>query len=401
MNMQNLLTKLRQETETELFNILDYWIKHSIDSKNGGFFGRIDNANKIYTDAQKGSVLNARILWTFSAANNHTDHPLYLDIAKRAYNYITRYFIDDLYSGVYWSVKPGGEPLETKKQIYASAFSIYALSEYYGCSKNETAKQHAIDLYNTLVKFSHDPEHGGFFEAYTRDWQELRDQRLSAKDANEKKTTNTNLHVLEAFSNLYLHWPDEDLKLKIVELLKIFENKIIDPDSGHLRLFFDEGWNDKPDVISYGHDIEASWLLLRCAETIDDEQLVAVFHKKALLLADAALRGMDSDGGLWYEYDRRHQKMIDEKHWWPQAEALVGFFNAWQISQDKRFLEHCINTWKFISTRLLNPSGEWYWGVLPNGSVMKEDKVGIWKCPYHNGRACLEILKRTSLKKAI
>ncbi|MBL7698789.1 MAG: AGE family epimerase/isomerase [Chitinophagaceae bacterium] len=393
--MQEPLTQLQHEVETELGKILNFWITCSIDSRNGGFFGRIDEDNKVYSRAPKGSVLNARILWSFSAAGHLTKNPLYADIATRAYDYIIKYFIDNDYGGVYWTVNVGGEPLETKKQIYASAFAIYALSEYYRCSQNNAAKEHAINLYKTLMRHSHDSERSGFFEAFTREWQELGDQRLSAKDANEKKTTNTNLHVLEAFCNLFSIWPDEQLKEVIVELLSIFVSRIIDPHSGHLRLFFDPYWNHKPDVISYGHDIEASWLLQACAEIINDQKLVHTFRKKGISLADAAMRGLDSDGGLWYEFDLAKNAMVHEKHWWPQAEALVGFFNAWQVTSDTRYLDACINTWKFICSYLLNPSGEWYWGVLPGGTPMKgEDKVGIWKCPYHNSRACMELLKR-------
>lgn len=396
--MRDQLIQLRNESEKELSNILNYWTTHAIDSKHGGFHGRISSDNKVLAGAPKGSVLNARILWAFSAAGNYTENLLHHEIASRAFRYIVKYFIDEEYGGVYWTVSAGGEPLETKKQTYACAFVIYALSEFCRSVPNESAKQHAIDLYATLVRHTWDSVHGGFFEAYARDWTVLHDQRLSAKDINEKKTTNTNLHVLEAFSTLYLVWPDEDLKSKIVELLTIFDTRIIDPVSGHLRLFFDEEWNDKPDVISYGHDIEASWLLLQCAEITGDEKLINTFRNKAIKLANAAIKGLDNGGGLWYELDIRRNLTVYEKHWWPQAEALVGFFNAWQVSGDERFLKFTFDTWNFITSSLLNPSGEWYWGVLAGGSVMKgQDKVGIWKCPYHNARACLEIIKRISL----
>lgn len=394
--MLHQLTQLRLETEKELSNILNYWTTWSIDSKNGGFYGRIDNNNKVFSNAPKGSVLNARILWTFSAANSFNENLLHADIASRACDYIIKHFIDDRNGGVYWTINVNGEPLETKKQTYACAFVIYALSEYCRSVQNEVAKQHAIDLYNILVKYTWDDANGGFFEAFTRDWAELHDQRLSAKDANEKKTTNTNLHVLEAFSNLYLIWPDENLKSQIMALLKIFDTFIIDPGSGHLKLFFDEMWNHRPDVISYGHDIEASWLLLQCAEVTGDEKLITTFRNRAIILANAAMKGLDKDGGLWYEFDIRRSKTIYEKHWWPQAEGLVGFFNAWQLTNEDRFLHTSLDTWKFITTHLLNPSGEWYWGIYQDGTVMKkEDKIGLWKCPYHNARACLEILKRT------
>jgi len=398
MHPSQRLLQFRSEAEQELKNILSWWTKYSVDHGNGGFFGKIDNENNIDADAAKGSVLNGRILWTFSSAYIFFKDPSYLETATRAYDYITGKFIDPNYGGVFWTVNAKGQPAETKKQVYANAFVLYGLSEYFRASENEDALQHAIKLYYIMAGRAHDEEDGGFFEAFSREWDELIDQRLSGKDANEKKSMNTNLHVLEAFANLYLIWPDENLKHKITELLKIFAEKIIDPAGGHLHLFFDEEWNKKPHPISYGHDIEAAWLLAECAAIIKEDKLTTLFKEKSVSLALGTMKGLDADGGLWYEYDLNTKKLIREKHWWPQAEAMVGFFNGWQVTGDQRFLEATLNCWNFITTRMLNPSGEWYWGIDSNNKIMNEDKAGLWKCPYHNSRACLEIIKRTDLK---
>lgn len=390
------LTTLRYELDAELENILNYWIENTVDAQHGGFVGRIDDTESVHHQAPKGSVLNARILWSFSAAYQVKPNEAYLKMAERAFQYIKDHFIDQQFGGVYWSVDYLGNPLDTKKQVYAIAFSIYALSEFYSASQNEEARRLAIELYHLLVARSFDTEKTGYLEAFTRDWQSIDDLRLSAKDANEKKTMNTHLHVLEAYANLYKIWPDEGLMQQLTILIHNFLDHIIDLQSHHLVLFFDEDWNRRSDTVSYGHDIEASWLLLEAAEIIEDEQLINQLKKTAVEIADAASEGLDSDGGLWYEHEPTDDHLIKQKHWWVQAEAIVGFFNAWQVSGDQKYLNIAIQNWEFIKQHILDrQNGEWVWGVDAHGRLMPgEDKVGIWKCPYHNSRACIELIKR-------
>jgi cellobiose epimerase len=390
------LQLFKQEMQQELRDILQYWMKYTVDEVKGGFCGKVDNNNTCYTDADKGSVLNARILWTFSAAHNLTKEPQYIAIAKRAFEYIQNHFTDKEYGGVYWSVTGNGEPADTKKQIYALAFVIYACSEYYRAVQHEQAKMLAIELYTLIQQYSFDNERGGYLEAFARDWKPLADLRLSSKDANEKKTMNTHLHILEAYSSLYGIWPNEELAHNITLLLNDFDNHIINKQTGHLNLFFDEDWTVKSDTVSYGHDIEASWLLLEAAETIENKELIGKMKTNAISMARAATRGLDADGGLWYEFEPSQLHLVKEKHWWPQAEALVGFFNAWQISGNERYLQYVFNNWTFIKQYIRDhKNGEWFWGINEDHSVMQnQDKAGLWKCPYHNGRACIEILRR-------
>ena len=382
--------------QQELENILAYWAKYTIDVEHGGFVGKIDNDNNVDAEAPKGSVLNSRILWTFSAAYNTTGKVQYLQLAERAFRYISRYIIDKEFGGVYWSVDYKGNPLDTKKQIYALSFAVYGLSEYYLASKDEDAKRLAIELYRSIVAHSYDKVNGGYIEALARDWKEISDLRLSAKDANEKKSMNTHLHVLEGFANLYRAWPDETLKQDIAELIEIFLDHIIDADTGHLRLFFDDNWNSRANIHSYGHDIEAAWLIQEAAEIIQDEELLDRIKQVSINIADAAVEGLDEDGGLWYEYDAGEDHLVREKHSWPQAEAMVGYLNAWQITGDEKYLQQSLNSWTFVKRYILNKDkGEWYWGVSDSYNFMpNQDKVGLWKCPYHNSRACMEIIKR-------
>lgn len=395
ITMKQLHT-FKQELTEDLSAILNWWAANSPDKTNGGFYGKIDNDNQVIPDAPKGSVLNARILWTFAAAYNHQPDALFLTMADRAYEYITAHFIDNENGGVYWSVDHEGNPLDTRKQVYALAFTIYGLSEYYLASKKEEARQQAIKLFNLLVEKAYDPIKTGYFEAFTQDWQPIEDLRLSAKDANEKKTMNTHLHVLEGFTNLYRIWPDEGLRKHIGILLNNFFDYFIDKDTHHLNLFFDEDWNSKGKLVSYGHDIEATWLLLEAAEVIGYEAAISKIKQITPLMADATIGGLDADGGLWYEYEPDENHLVKEKHWWVQAEALVGFFNAWQITSDDKYLHIALKNWEFIKHNILDKeNGEWFWGVNEHGEVMPgEDKAGFWKCPYHNSRACLELLRR-------
>jgi mannobiose 2-epimerase len=395
------LQLFRREIEHELRSILSFWTNHTIDEQYGGFYGSMDHHNTPDILAPKGSVLNCRILWTFSAAYNFTHQQAYLKMANRAYQYIITHFIDSNLGGVYWTVDHAGHPFDTKKQVYSQAFALYAISEYYKATRDNTVKELAIQFYNLIEHYSYDRDKEGYLEAFTAEWEALADLRLSAKDVNEKKSMNTHLHVLEAYTNLYSIWPDEGLRRQITRLVNNFATHIINAHTSHLRLFFDENWQSKSSVISFGHDIETSWLLAEATDIVADHELVIRIKKICLQMAYASIQAIDSDGGMWYEQDGSTGNWVKEKHWWPQAEAMVGYFHAWQSSGNNDFLRHALHSWTFIKQYIVDKEhGEWHWGVLndpadDHTTIMSwEDKVGLWKCPYHNTRACLELLKR-------
>ncbi|MVN22738.1 AGE family epimerase/isomerase [Mucilaginibacter arboris] len=386
--------------QRELDSILNYWITYTPDDQNGGFYGKINHENKVEPEAPKGSVLNARILWSFSAAYNQNSKPVYLNLAKRSYDYIRNYFVDKNYGGVYWTVDFEGNPLDTKKQIYALSFTIYGLAEYYKACKDESALALAKQLFADIEKHSFDQEKGGYLEAFAQDWKELPDLRLSAKDANEKKTMNTHLHVLEAYTNLYRIWKDEFLEKQICGLINDFLKHIIDPKANRLILFLDENWQPKSEIISYGHDIEGSWLLLEAAEVLEDEAIIMQVKEVSVAMARAAASGLDPDGSMYYEYEPEHDHLIKDRHWWVQAEAMVGFLNAWQLTGEQQFFDQFEKVWNFTHFHIIDSQkGEWVWGLKDDYTLMPgEDKVGVWKCPYHNSRSMIEVIHR--LKKA-
>lgn len=396
--MKRLETLKKEVRDTLLNNILPYWMNNMVDITNGGFYGRISAHEEVFADAEKGAVLNTRILWTFSAAYRLLKDPAYLEIADRAKQYIIQHFFDHEYGGVYWSLDYKGQPKDTKKQIYALGFAIYGLSEYHRSTGDEESLKYAIDIFHSIEKHSFDSVNNGYCEALTRHWEDIEDMRLSEKDVNERKTMNTHLHILEAYTNLYRVWKDETLKKQLRNLILIFLNKIIDEQTHHLGLFFDDEWHKKGDIDSYGHDIETSWLLHEAALVLDDEVVLNRVEEESLLIADAAREGVRNDGGMIYEKDNLKKVIDDEYHWWVQAEAVVGYVNIYQYLGDEEALSVALNSWSFIKENLIDKEhGEWYWSVMNDGSVNcseQADKAGFWKCPYHNGRMCLEIIER-------
>lgn len=377
--------------------LLPFWTQRVIDHQHGGFIGRMASDGVVEAHAGKGVILNTRLLWTYSAAYRVLGDTDCKALADRAYAYLNQHFRDPVHDGVYWMLDYTGQPTDDKKQTYAQAFAIYAYSEYARATGSEAAQADAVALYR-CVERCWDTRHGGYLEGFTRAWGALADMRLSDRDRNVPKGMNTHLHVLEAYANLYRIWPDAELRNRLQRLLRLFLDRIIDVQTHHLRSYFALDWTPLDSSVSYGHDIEASWLLYETAKLVDDDALLHEVQSRIEAMARATLdNGFDLEGGLVNEKDERGY-LDNDKHWWPQAEAIVGCLNAYHLTQDPAFLTQATTTWRFVEHHLLDHThGEWFWGVSRNGKpLLGEDKVGPWKGPYHTVRACLEVMARTA-----
>ena len=418
--------QIRKEMQDVLErNILPFWMTQMVDEENGGFYGRMDHSGTLHPDAEKGAILNARILWSFSAAYRVLGNPEYLDMARRAYDYFVDHFIDKEYGGVYWSVDFKGQPLDTKKQFYAIGFAIYGLSEYARATGDREALEYALDLYDCIEEHAFDRMHNGYIEACTREWDEIEDMRLSEVDANYPKSQNTHLHIIEPYTNLLrclkemhaqescdyvpvlgavlpigITLPMETIvavETSLRNLIGIFTEKILNPQTHHLDLFFEMDWTRGAGHLeSYGHDIECSWLLHEAALVLGDKKVLAKVEPIVCEVAKASEKGLRPDGSMIHEANLDTGHVDDDLHWWVQAENVVGCFNLYQYFGDETALEKAVRCWDYIKSQLIDyEHGEWYWSRHSDGSLnTTDDKAGFWKCPYHNSRMCLEMIER-------
>lgn len=379
-------------------NILPFWLEKTIDRENGGFYGRIDGHGVLHKEAEKGAILNARILWTFSAAYRVLRKPEYLEAATRAKDYVIAHFYDKESGGTYWSLDYLGQPKDTKKQFYAIGFMIYGLSEYARATGDKEALDYAIRLFDTIESHSFDRENNGYIEACTREWGEIADMRLSDFDANYPKSQNTHLHIIEPYTNLFRVWKDERLERALRNLINIFTDHILNPETHHLDLFFENDWTRGAGHLeSYGHDIECSWLMHEAALVLGDKDVLAKVEPVVQMVAKASEKGLNADGSMIHEANLDTGHVDDDLHWWVQAETVVGFFNIYQYFGDETALDKAERCWQYIKDNLIDrENGEWYWSRHADGTLnTDDDKAGFWKCPYHNGRMCLEIIERT------
>ena len=391
--METLKKEMKQCLED---NILRYWIDKVTDNEHGGYYGRVDGHDQVHPEAEKGAILNGRILWAFSAAYRVLKKQEYLDAATRAKDYILDHFVDKEYGGVYWSLDCEGKPLDTKKQTYAIGFVIYGLSEYARATGDKQALDAAIKLYHDIEAHAYDAINGGYVEALTREWNPIADMRLSDKDENGAKTMNTHLHVIEPYTNLYRVWPSKELRESIHRLLDVFTDKLYNKETHHLDLFFDNEWHGRRNIESYGHDIEATWLLWETALVLGEDDVKTKLEPIVVDLAKAADEGLQPDGSMIYEHWKDTGKTDRQRQWWVLCENVIGHANLYQYFHDTSALKVAKDCWTFIDKHLVDHvNGEWHWAVDDNGKInLEDDKAGFWKCPYHNSRMCLEIIER-------
>ena len=424
---ERVKTMKREMQDVLQNNILRFWLDKMVDHENGGFYGRIDGHGVLHPDAEKGAILNARILWSFSAAYRVLGDEEYLKAATRAKDYIIDHFIDKEYGGVYWSLDSKGQPLDTKKQFYAIGFVIYGMSEYARATGDREALECAMQLFDCIEEHAFDHEHNGYIEACTREWGAIADMRLSELDANYPKSQNTHLHIIEPYTNLLrairelqasqscdyvpvlgsvlptsVVVPNDSLltlHASLKNLIDIFTDKILNPETNHLDLFFEMDWTRGAGQLeSYGHDIECSWLLHEAALVLGDEEVLNKVEPIVQLVAVASEKGLRPDGSMIHEANLDTGRVDDDLHWWVQAENVVGWYNIYQYFGDEDALDKALRGWAYIKSQLIDyENGEWYWSRHADGTLNTvDDKAGFWKCPYHNSRMCLEIIERTS-----
>lgn len=387
----NLAHEVRRELSDR---IIPFW-KRLRDDEHGGYYGYMDFDLKVDKKFEKGCILNSRILWFFANAYMTLKDKSLLAEAAHAYSFMREYCEDKEYGGVFWSVTYDGLPLDTTKHIYNQAFAIYALSSYYAASNDSSALDFAMSLFEKIETIGTDSY--GYLESFNRKWELEDNDKLSENGLLADKTMNTLLHVLEAYTELYRVNKDERVKKALIKILDAFRNQVFNEETHRLEVFFDEKMNTISDLYSYGHDIEASWLLDRAATVLADEQIKAATNAYTNELVAEVYKEALSDGAMNNEC---FKGVVDTTRvWWVQAEAMVGFYNCYEKTGITEYKDITEKLWIYIKEHIIDKrqGSEWFWDLdKDNNPVSRKPIVEPWKCPYHNGRMCMEIIRRCS-----
>ncbi len=376
--------------------LIPFW-NRMVDFEHGGFYGYADADGIPDKESTKSCILNSRILWFYSAAYNLLKQSELLKNAEHAFLFLQNHFYDSRYRGVFWSVTADGSPLDTTKHTYNQAFAIYALSEYYKASQDKQALHLAYGLYHTIEEKCLDEE--GYFEAFSREFIPVSNDKLSENGVIAERTMNTLLHVLEAYTELYRADAFFQVGDSLREILRIFKTRVYNAEKEICEVFFDKEYHSLIALESYGHDIEASWLISRACEALDDK----AYFEEMLPVIKGLAKGAYENG-----IDMKNHAMNNEcengtvsakKVWWVQAEAVTGFYNAYQLQPEQTMYEQLSEqVWEYIQNYVIDQkTGEWFEDVEPDNQVKAgQALVHPWKCPYHNGRMCIEMIQRLS-----
>lgn len=385
----NLAHEVRRELTDR---IIPFW-KRLRDDEHGGYYGYMDFDLKVDKEYEKGCILNSRILWFFANAYMTLKDKSLLAEAAHAYSFMRDYCEDKEYGGVFWSVTYDGLPLDTTKHIYNQAFAIYALSSYYAASNDSSALDFAMSLFEKIETIGTDSY--GYLESFNRKWELEDNDKLSENGLLADKTMNTLLHVLEAYTELYRVNKDEKVRSALVKILDAFRNQVYNEKTNRLEVFFDEKMNTISDLYSYGHDIEASWLLDRAATVLSDDKIKADTNAYTNKLVAEVYKEALADGAMNNEC---FKGVVDTTRvWWVQAEAMVGFCNCYEKTGEEKYKDITEQLWDYIKNYIIDKreGSEWFWDLdKDNNPVSRKPIVEPWKCPYHNGRMCMEIIRR-------
>lgn len=386
-----LADKCRKEL-TE--RIVPFWNRLR-DDENGGFYGFMDNDLNVDKTADKGVILTSRILWFYSSCYRTLGDEYLLDNARHAYEFLKK-CVDTVNGGVWWTMTYDGKPSDTMKHTYNQAFAIYALSSYYLASRDKTALDLALELFHTVENKCRDDV--AYLEAMSADWKVVPNDALSENGLMADKTMNTVLHLIEAYTVLLEaceNGESANIEERLMFLLQITEDKIFNSGQHRLRVFFDRELNEIGDIHSYGHDIEASWLIDRACEVIGERRFMAKWRFIDLRIAENIYNIAFENGAV--NNERENDKIDKKRVWWVQAESVVGFVNAYQQGGDKKFLDAADRVFEWIETKQVDKreNSEWWGEVDFDGKPMQTvNMVNPWKCPYHNGRMCIEVINR-------
>ena len=381
---------IRQEIREHLEKkILPFWEK-LYDAEYGGFYGRVDETLSTDRKAFKGCILNSRILWTFATAAMEPGREELRKTADHAYAFLKK-FLDPEHGGVYWSLTYDGKPLDTTKHTYCQAFAVYGLAAYYRLTGSREALGIAMELVRLLGTVFRDE--GGYLEALRADFSPESNEKLSENGVMASRTMNTLMHVLECLAELYRANPDENVRKMGEEALECFLHTFRNPQKKRLEVFCDNEYRPLLDMQSYGHDIEGSWLIWDAAETFLPEERREPWRQMCMELLESATERAFTDHGL--DYEIVNGTVNTTRAWWPQAEAMLGFEFGWRMTGDRAWLGRMRKQWDYILREIVDPrpDGEWRNEIREDGTSIGKDIVDEWKCPYHNGRMCLRLIR--------
>lgn len=386
--MPKLVTEVRRELTDR---ILPFW-RGLRDDEKGGYIGQVEFDLARKPEAERGCILNSRILWFFSEAYLLLREPELLDEADHAYEMLCR-MLDGEHGGVYWSMNADGTVADSTKHTYNQGFAIYALSAYYRAGGKQEALKLAMELFRLVEEKCFDGE--GYLEAFTADWKPAGNDKLSENGVEAGRTMNTLLHVLEGYTGLYEAGKDPEVRQRLLWIMNTWAEKIYNPQRRRQEVFFDLSYHTLIDLHSFGHDIETSWLADHTLDVLGDRALTEKIRPMLLAMADHTLSAAYTAGN-GFSNESENGKVDTTRVWWVQAEALVGFLNAYEHTHEQRYLDAVRSQWEYIKGKIIDPreGSEWFWSVKEDGTPIEKPIVEPWKCPYHNGRMCLEVIRR-------
>lgn len=375
-----------------VLDIIPFW-EALRDDEYGGFYGYKDFNGNVDKNYDKGCILNSRITWFFSEAYLLLRDDVLLQNARHGYEFLMNRCLDKENGGVFWSVTYDGKPADTTKHTYNQGFAIYALSTYYEATGERKALDTAFDIYNIIESKCRDE--GGYLEAFKIDFTPESNEKLSENGVMATRTMNTLLHVFEGYSRLYKVTNDERVAKSLKEILDIYSSKIFNPEKHRQEVFFDHDYHSLIDLISYGHDIESAWLIDEGTKILGDKRYI---HMISPLMDELCTNIYETAfDGHSLPQECENGKVNEDRVWWVQAETINGFLHYYlKYPGHAEYLSAAQNVWDYIKKNMMdkNNGNEWYWLLDKDGHPYTDKPiVEPWKCPYHNGRMCIKVLK--------